>query len=379
MAKKSADNSAGLPGFKVARDELLPRLQAVCGAVERSNIRPILNNVLLRARGGSLDLVAADSDIQVTTTVEVKSERDAATTVAARTFLDVLRHLPGEAEVEFKAGDGKRATLSCGRSRFVLQTLPAADFPSVEAEEEKSVKVQLAAADLRGLLARVQYATAVQTHRYYLSGVLLARKEGMLRAVATDGHRMALDHLVVAGDGDTEVIVPRKAVQELVRNLADGDGEAVIGERFATFSFPGFSLTAQLVDGGFPDYERVIPKENKNQFTAERKRLQECLQRVAVLSESRAAGVKWDLAPGERLKMECSNADQEQASDELEIDYGEGDKIETAFNISYISDILSHIETEKVRVALKDGGSSALITPDEDDPSFRYVVMPMRL
>ena len=367
--------------FKVKRESLLPRLQSVCGAVEKSSIRPILSNVLLKTEGESLCMIAADSEIQMSNSCAVESAKAAQTTVPARKFVDVLRTLDGEAMVEMKLGKGQ-ATLTSGRSRFVLQTMDADDFPLVEEEDESKkdkTRTQIAAAEFKGLLDRVQYAMAAHAHRFYLNGVLLVQTKDTLRAVATDGHRMALDSLPIKSKGDErQVILPRKAVQELARNLeGDDEGEIEVGERHAKFTFGGFSLTSQLVDGNFPDYERVIPKDNKNVMSADRRVFLDSLERVSVLSDAKQAAVRWELQKG-KLLLNCTNNEQEEAFDELSVEYP-GDKLETAFNVSYLLEVLRHLECEGIKVALKDGSSSTLITPPDEESTFRYVVMPMRL
>jgi DNA polymerase-3 subunit beta len=366
--------------LKTTRETLLRPLQAVAGIIERRHTLPILSNVLLQRSGDRLAFIATDIEIEIAAHLAVEPTGDAkGITVGARKLLDILRALPEGAEVTFTLQD-KRVQLKSGKSRFNLQTLPPEDFPRMAAPESGGSGFHIPQGALKRLLALVQYAMAQQDIRYYLNGLLLVVEAGELRLVATDGHRLAFTarKLDTTTPGRQEVILPRKTVLELVKLLGDGDEpvEVKLAPNQARFAFGDIQLVSKLVDGKFPDYNRVIPQNHPKLMKVSRASLQQSLSRAAILTSDKFRGVRWMLADGS-LKVSCSNTEQEEAQEELEVDY-RGEPLDIGFNVGYLLDVLAHVETEEIECALGDGSSSALITlPGRAD--FKYVVMPMRI
>jgi DNA polymerase III subunit beta len=365
--------------LKAPQEQLLSALQAVVGIVERRHTLPILANVLMRKTAGSIEFTTSDLEIQVRTKAELGGDAGSfSTTVGARKLIDILRTLPSEQVVSLSSAQNK-LTLQGGKSRFTLQTLPADDFPLVNEAVDFGPTFSVPQKTLRHLINQVHFAMAVHDIRYYLNGILFVAEGKTLTLVATDGHRLALAQSTV--DVETpkqEVILPRKTVLELQRLLADED--TPIEMRFAgnqaKFSFSGMEFVTKLVEGKFPDYNRVIPKNHKNSITLGRAPLLASLQRAAILTSEKFKAVRVNLEPGV-LKLSASNAEQEEAKEELEVDYA-GDAIEVGFNVTYLIDVLAHNNHEMVKLELQDGSSSALFSlPDQ--PGFKYVVMPMRI
>ena len=362
------------------RDDLLKPLQAVTGIVEKRHTLPILSNVLLEQHENVLQLVATDLEIQVTAKF---SAGDGAKvpqpiTVSARKLHDILRSLPDGAEVTLEA-QPNRVQVKAGKSRFNLQTLPADDFPKISPATDGAVAFSMPQGALRSLLLLVQYAMAQQDIRYYLNGMLLVLDEGKLKAVATDGHRLALAMRALEGVKEhQEAILPRKAVVELVKLLGDGDDPVNVrlAANQARFAFGNIELVTKVVDGKFPDYQRVIPASSQKSFTIARTTLQQALQRVAILSNEKFRGVRWMLTAN-TLKISCTNTEQEEASEDIEIDYS-GEALDIGFNVNYLLDVLTNVQKEQVHCGLGDANSSVLISMP-DLPEFRYVVMPMRI
>ncbi len=362
---------------KASRDALLKPLQVVSGIVERRQTLPILANILVRKDGERVSFTATDLEIQIQTSADIGAGKDAAaTTVAARKLVDILRALP-EADVALSLSNKKMAIAS-GRSRFNLQTLAAEEFPTV-AQAEFTADFTLPASTFKYLLSMVHFAMAQQDIRYYLNGMLLVVDGATVRAVATDGHRLALCE--VAKDGASnkiEAIIPRKTVLELSRLLPDSDDPVRVqmAANQVKFSFADIELVSKLVEGKFPDYQRVLPAANTKVFAIGREDLMHALQRAAILTTDKFKGVRMVLASGS-LKITSTNADQEDAQDELEIDYA-GDGLDIGFNVNYLLDVLANLKTEQIRFSLGDALGSALITmPDSE--RFKYVVMPMRI
>jgi DNA polymerase-3 subunit beta len=364
---------------KAARDAVLRPLQVVSGIVERRQTLPILANVLVRKDGEKVTFTATDLEIQIQTSADVGAGKDAvATTVAARKLVDILRALP-EADVTLALAN-KKLTLQSGKSRFALQTLAAEEFPTV-AIAEFSADFTLPAATLKYLLSMVHFAMAAQDIRYYLNGMLLVVEGNTVRAVATDGHRLALCEVGKDGGsatGKIEAIVPRKTILELARLLPDTEEPVRIqmAANQVKFTFGAIELVSKLVEGKFPDYAKVVPANNQKTFVVSRELLSSALQRAAILTTDKFKGVRCVLGAGS-LKISSTNADQEEAQEELEIDYG-GDALDIGFNVNYLLDVLGNLKSENVRFALGDSLGSALVTmPDSD--KFKYVVMPMRI
>lgn len=362
------------------RDDLLKPLQAVSGIVEKRHTLPILSNVLFERIGERLHLLATDLEIQVSTSFSSpqKGAEDYLVTVSARKLQEILRALPEQAEISLEA-QNNRMQVRSGKSRFNLQTLPAEDFPKLAQAPSTAAKITLMQKELRTLLLLVQYAMAQQDIRYYLNGMLLMLEADQFKAVATDGHRLAYASIKLPQKTEPqEVIMPRKAVQELIKLLNDNDEEVAIEltPSQVKFKLGDVELVTKVVDGKFPDYTRVIPTDYKKSFEIERSTLQQALQRVAILSNEKFRGVRWTLTEGQ-LRIACTNTEQEEAFEELEIPY-KGEALDIGFNVSYLLDVLSNIASEKVTCSFGDANSSVLITIAEDS-DFRYVVMPMRI
>jgi DNA polymerase-3 subunit beta len=366
----------------MSREALLKGLGGVAGIVERRQTLPVLANVLMQPEGQELALTTSDMEIQIRMRCGLGEDADAgqlqATTVNARKLMDILRAAPGE-QAAMEWADGK-FQVKCGKSRFSLQTLPAEDFPLVkEAADYSEHALSLEQGQLKRMLGLVHFAMAQHDIRYYLNGLLLVAEGSQLTLVATDGHRLALVGASTQGPSDKrEVILPRKTVMELSRLL--GDNAEPVQLRFASnqvrVAFGDMELVSKLVEGKFPDYQRVVPKGHRNHLQISRAGLLGALQRVAILTSDKFKGVRLQLEAG-ALRISSSNAEQEEALEELDVDYS-GDTIEIGFNVAYLIEVLSNVPGENVRLELQDGNSSVLITMP-DDASFKYVVMPMRI
>jgi DNA polymerase-3 subunit beta len=365
--------------LKTAQEKVLSALQAVSGIVERRHTLPILANVLIKKTGGQIEFTTSDLEIQVRTTAEFDGDAgNFSTTVGARKLIDILRSLPADQTVSLSANQNK-LTLQGGKSRFTLQTLPADDFPLVQEAADFGPSFSVPQKTLKGLINQVHFAMAVHDIRYYLNGILFVAEGKSLTLVATDGHRLALAQATLDVEiPKQEVILPRKTVLELQRLLKDED--TAIEMRFAgnqaKFGFSGMEFVTKLVEGKFPDYNRVIPKNHKNALTLGRTALLASLQRAAILTSEKFKGVRVNLEPGS-LRIASSNAEQEEAKEELEVDYG-GDTIEIGFNVTYLMDVLANMSVDMVKLELQDTNSSVLITVPEQ-AGFKYVVMPMRI
>ncbi len=365
--------------LKAPQQKLLDALQSVAGIVERRHTLPILANVLLKKTGEDIEFTTSDLEIQVRTQATLGGEAgNLQTTVGARKLIDILRSLPSDQTVTLTAAANK-LTLTGGKSRFTLQTLPADDFPLVNESADFGPAFSVPQKTLKTLINQVHFAMAVHDIRYYLNGILFVAEGSQLTLVATDGHRLGLAQATLASDiPKQEVILPRKTVLELQRLLKDED--TPIEMRFAAnqarFSFSGMAFVTKLVEGKFPDYNRVIPKNHKNSVTLGRAALLASLQRAAILTSEKFKGVRVNIEPG-TLRIASSNAEQEEAKEEIEIDYN-GDSIEVGFNVTYLMDALANISHDMVKIELQDGNASALITVPEQT-GFKYVVMPMRI
>jgi DNA polymerase-3 subunit beta len=363
---------------QIARDALLKPLQAVSGIVERRHTLPILANVLIEHRDGELFVTATDLEMQITARAALPGKESQAITVAARKLQDLLRALPDDATLNVDAS-GSKMTVRAGRSRFNLQTLPAADYPRIGIGQDQVQQLALPQRDLRALIKAAEFAMAQQDIRYYLNGMLLVIDQDTLQAVATDGHRLSWASLKVDGDYQRrEVILPRKTVLELGKLLADADDPVTIDvlTNQVRFAFGSIELVSKVVDGKFPDYNRVIPTGHAKSIELPRTELLAALQRAAILSNEKFRGVRLVLGGGV-LRIVCSNSEQEEAEEEIEVDY-RGDALDIGFNITYLLDVLQNQPVERVQLAFGDANSSALITiPERDD--YKYVVMPMRI
>ena len=364
--------------FETLRDTLLKPVQAVAGVVERRQTMPILANVLLTVSDKTLSVTATDLEVELVAQVDVDVKEKGEVTVPARKLLDICRSLPEGAKISLSL-ERERVTLKSGRSRFLLATLPAAEFPAVE-DIKTQRSVNLPQKKLRELIEQTHFSMAQQDVRYYLNGLLFELSTKRVRAVATDGHRLAMCDLEadVADLPAQQVIVPRKGVLELQRLLTDSDEPAKLslGTNHIRVELPGLRFTSKLIDGRFPDYERVVPKGGDKDIIAERQALRDALGRTAILSNEKYRGVRLQLAPN-RLKVMAHNPEQEEAEDEVEVQY-KGAELESGFNVSYLMDAISALNTEQVRITLTDSNSSCLIRHPENE-TCRYVVMPMRL
>ncbi|MDE2401021.1 MAG: DNA polymerase III subunit beta [Burkholderiales bacterium] len=373
--------------LKAVQEKVLSALQVVAGIVERRHTLPILANVLIRKTGDSVEFTTSDLEIQVRTAAQLDGdEGNYAITVGAKKLIDILKSLPSDQTVSLSANQAK-LTLQAGKSRFTLQTLPAEDFPLVQEAIDFGPAFSVPQKTLKSLISQVHFSMAVHDIRYYLNGILFVAEGKTLTLVATDGHRLALAQSTLEVEmPKQEVILPRKTVLELQRLLKDdvkgtAEGEeAQIEMRFAgnqaKFNFGGLEFVTKLVEGKFPDYNRVIPKNHKNHITLGRATLLSSLQRAAILTSEKFKGVRVNVSPG-TLGIASSNAEQEEAKEELEIDYG-GDSFEIGFNVGYLMDVLANMSQDMVTLSLNDANSSVLITNPEIE-GFKYVVMPMRI
>ena len=365
--------------LKATQDKVLSALQSVAGIVERRHTLPILANVLIRKTGSQLQLTTSDLEIQIRTTCDLEGDNgNFTTTVGARKLIDILRSMPTDQTVTLESAQNK-LILKGGKSRFTLQTLPAEDFPLVQEATNFGPLFSVPQKVLKDLLNQVSFAMAVHDIRYYLNGILFVAEGKQLSLVATDGHRLAFSSAMLDVEvPKQEVILPRKTVLEMQRLLSDKEGaiDMQFANNQARFSFEGMEFVTKLVEGKFPDYNRVIPKNHKNIITLGRVSLLASLQRTAILTSDKFKGVRLNIEPG-TLRVASNNAEQEEAIDELDIDYA-GEAIEIGFNVTYLIDALANMDQDMVKMELADSNSSALLTIP-DNATFKYVVMPMRI
>jgi DNA polymerase III subunit beta len=364
--------------FSAPRETLLEPLQAVIGVVERRQTMPVLANMLVHASETTgLSVTATDLEVELVASIDVKVEKGGEITVPGRKLLDICRALPDGAMVNF-ALSGDKVTVRSGRSRFTLSTLPASEFPTVE-DIKPQQKVSLPQSQLRRLIEKTQFSMANQDVRYYLNGMLLEVAGAIVRSVATDGHRLALCELTIEGADSSpqQVIVPRKGVLELQRLIGDdGDCTLEIGANHLRVALHGIRLTSKLIDGRFPDYERVIPKESDAPMLADRVLLADGLNRIRILANEKYKGVRVELKPG-TVTVQAHNPEQEEAEEEIEVQY-DGAAMEIGFNVEYLIAALRALDAEAVRLEFRDAASSCLIQ-DPERRDCKYVVMPMRL
>jgi DNA polymerase-3 subunit beta len=365
--------------LKASQENIVAALQSVVGIVERRHTLPILANVMIQKTPQSVQLTSSDLEIQIRTEADLGGDNaNFTTTVGARKLMDILRSMPSDQTVSLESQQSK-LILKSGKSRFTLQTLPAEDFPLVQESPSFGPMFSIPQKTLKELLHQVSFAMAVHDIRYYLNGILFVAEGKQLSLVATDGHRLAYTSATLEVEvPKQEVILPRKTVLELLRLLSDKEGmiDMQFANNQAKFKFEGKEFVTKLVEGKFPDYNRVIPKNHKNSVTLGRVTLLNTLQRTAILTSDKFKGVRINLETG-LLRVAASNAEQEEAVDELEIDYN-GDSIEIGFNVTYLIDVLTNMSQDMVRMDLADSNSSVLVTMAEN-PNFKYVVMPMRI
>lgn len=363
--------------FSIQREALLKPLTQVVGVVERRQTLPVLANVLVEVTNGSVGFTGSDLEVELSARCAVEDSVDGATTLPARKLFDIVRALPDGSRIDLSQ-TGERVTLKAGRSRFTLSTLPATEFPTVD-DIDVVERVTLTEATLKELIDRTAFAMAHQDVRYYLNGMLLDLREGALRCVATDGHRLALCETTadVVIKAKRQIIIPRKGVNELQR-LLDSDGalELEFGKNHLRVTRADFVFTSKLIDGRFPDYEAVIPIGADKIVQLPRDELRMALQRVAILSNEKYRGVKLDVVPG-RLTIVAHNPEQEEATEVLEVQTVV-DGLSVGFNVNYLQDALSSLRGVNVMLCLRDSNSSCLVR-DADNERSRHVVMPLRL
>ena len=363
----------------ISRESLLTPLQSIAGVVERKQTMPVLSNVLLVAEDNHLTLTGTNMEVELVGRVApVHVDQPGEITVPARKLADICRALGDEAPIELSL-EGDRLHLRCGASHFTLSTLPAQHFPNVE-DEQASIRLEVPQKELGRMLEATAFAMAQQDVRYYLNGLLLEVAPEYLRCVATDGHRLAMAHFDMATGVEEvrQVIVPRKGVLELTRLLDDVDNPAtlVIGDNHLRVTVGSYTFTSKLIEGKFPDYNRVIPRGGDKIVLADRATLKNTLQRAGILSHENIRGVRLHLSSG-KLEVFANNPDQEQAEDALSVDY-QGEALQIGFNVGYLVDVMNALDDDQVRITLSNPNSSALIESDQEARSL-YVVMPMRL
>jgi DNA polymerase III subunit beta len=362
------------------REQILQPLQGVIGVVERKQTMPILANVLIAARGsgaGRLSVTGTDLEVELVASSDATVQQPGEVTVPGRKFLDIVRALPDKTQVTLTT-DADKVKVTAGRSRFVLSSLPASDFPMVE-EISAQQALTVPQAELRRLIDKTHFSMAQQDVRYYLNGTLLETDGTLLRAVATDGHRLAIAETPLSAPAKTpqQVIVPRKGVLELQRILGhEGEVQVSIGTNHVRATIGDVRFTSKLIDGKFPEYGRVIPANPTRIVTAARESLRQSLHRTAILSNEKYRGVRLSVSPG-LLAVQAHNPEQEEAEDSVEISY-QGDEVEIGFNVTYLLDALSAVDGDAVEIGLTDANSSCLIRAPGNSAA-RYVVMPMRL
>ena len=359
------------------REDILSPLQSVIGVVERRQTMPVLANVLLSARDERLSVTGTDLEVELMATSSVSVQAAGDVTVPGRKLLDIFKALPEKTSVTLST-DGDRVSLKAGRSRFTLSTLPAAEFPLVD-EINAQQTLTVGQGEFRRLIDKTHFSMAQQDVRYYLNGMLLETEGKSLRAVATDGHRLALceTELETRAKNAQQVIVPRKGVLELQRILgAEGNLELAVGTNHVRAQVAHVRFTSKLIDGRFPEYGRVIPANPTKLIEADREVLRAALQRTAILSNEKYRGIRLVLK-SDLLTLQAHNPEQEEAEDQIEVEY-KGDELEVGFNVNYLLDALAAIDTDKVEIGLTDANSSCLIR-SPGTTAARYVVMPMRL
>lgn len=364
--------------FMIQRESFLKPLQQVIGVVERRQTLAVLANILLVADDTGISLTATDLEVELHARVAMKVTRKGETTLPARKLFDICRTLPDQAMIDVEL-DQDRATLRSGKSRFVLATLPASEFPVID-DVAGLWNISVSQAQLKKLIEKTHFAMAQQDVRYYLNGLLLEVDGKELRAVATDGHRLALAEIAVETNATNlqQVIMPRKGIQELLRVLEDREAPAqiLIGANHLRINLPETRFTSKLIDGKFPDYQKVIPKNNSKTILANRENLKQALTRTSILSNEKYRGVRLSLAQN-ALKIQSHNPEQEEAEEELEINY-QGETLEIGFNVNYLLDAVNVLGGGEVQALMHDANSSCLLQAP-NDPSCRYIVMPMRL
>lgn len=365
--------------FTITREALLKPLQLVAGVVERRQTLPVLSNVLMEVQGDQLSLTGTDLEVEMVGHAQLlEAGVDGEITVPAKKLMDICKSLPDQSTVEISLDD-HRVQLQAGRSKFVLSSLPANEFPNID-DIEAQATIVIPQAQLRRVIDRTAFAMAQQDVRYYLNGLLLEVNADELRAVATDGHRLATCGVPaqLEVESKTQVIVPRKAVLELAKLMTDPEAtvELKLSSNHVRAQVGEYTFTSKLVDGKFPDYERVIPRNGNRTLIADRQALRQVFARTAILSNEKYRGVRL-LLDDNTLQVVANNPEQEQAEESIGVDF-QGDNLEIGFNVSYLQDVLSVLDGDDMKMTLGDANSSAVMEEVEGGDSL-YVVMPMRL
>ncbi|CAN4265220.1 DnaN DNA polymerase sliding clamp subunit (PCNA homolog) [Methylophilaceae bacterium] len=364
--------------IQINRETLLKPLTSVTSIVEKRHTLPILSNLLLEVKQNKIHLTATDLEMQISLTVDSVTSGDFSTTLSAKKLLDICRSLPDNAEINMSTTES-RITLKAAKSRFNLQTLPAADYPVMTKTQTNSTLVVLAERELKDLLKQVEFAMAQQDIRYYLNGLLFEIAANKLNIVGTDGHRLSFTSTELKQNYEKkDVILPRKTVVELIKLLDDSDDEVQIelASNQVNFSFANLKLISKVIDGKFPDYNRVIPIGHQNTFSVERLNVLLAMQRASILSNEKYRGIRMVLS-NNNLKLISTNSDQEEAEEEMEISYT-GDALDIGFNVTYLIDVLNNTNSDQTNFSFADANSSCLITIP-NNPNYKYVVMPMRI
>jgi DNA polymerase-3 subunit beta len=367
--------------LSASREQILGPLQSVIGVVERKQTMPVLANVLLSAGGrdktSGVSVTGTDLEVELVAAGEAAVQQSGEITIPGRKLLDIFRALPEKTSVTLSV-DGDKVAIRAGRSRFSLSSLPASDFPVIE-EINSQQSLIVGQADLRRLIDKTHFSMAQQDVRYYLNGTLFETDGRTLRAVATDGHRLAICETALRTPVKSaqQVIVPRKGILELQRILdSEGDVELSIGTNHIRATIGAIRFTSKLIDGKFPEYSRVIPANPGRIISADRALLRQSLQRTAILSNEKYRGVRLSVREN-LLTIQAHNPEQEEAEDQVEVSY-KGEEMEIGFNVNYLLDALTAVEDEQVEIGLIDSNSSCLIRSPKVQ-AVKYVVMPMRL
>ena len=364
--------------IKISREILLKPLTMVTSIVERRHTLPILSNLLLEAKNNHIQLTATDLEMQISLSIQSTFSGELSTTISAKKFLDICRSLPESVDIDMISNDS-RMTVKTGKSRFNLQTLPAADYPVMTKVAGIGTSIHISQIAFKKLLKQVEFAMAQQDIRYYLNGLLLEVNDNKLNIVGTDGHRLSFTSTTLDKSYEiTDVIIPRKTVIELIKLLDDSEDEITIeiNAGQVNFSFGDIKLISKVIDGKFPDYHRVIPVGHQNIFSVNRVGVLTAMQRASILSNEKYRGIRMVLS-NNNLKLISTNTEQEEAEEELEIDYAK-DALDIGFNVTYLIDVLNNVGDENINFSFADANSSCLITVPNDE-NYKYVVMPMRI
>lgn len=364
--------------IQINREVLIKPLSSVVGIVEKRQALPILSNLLLIGKGNKLVFTATDLEMQTSLNIDTKIETDFEITISARKLFDITRALPENSILDFQINK-TRVNVKAGKSKFNLQTLPSKDYPLLQKNESDAITINLSQKQLRGLLKQVDFAMAQQDIRYYLNGLLFDIQGQKLNIIGTDGHRLSFTSSKLQKSFEKkEVIIPRKTVMELIKLLEESNDEVEVQilKQQVTFKFGDIFIITKVIDGKFPDYNRVIPVDYENGFLIDRQMLLNAMQRASILSNEKYRGIRLVLSEN-NMQLITTNSEQEEAQEDIEIDY-KREGIDIGFNVTYLIDVLNNIQFDQLLFSFKDSNSSCLVTiPNNED--YKYVVMPMRI